>query len=237
MIGRPRIHVAECESTQVLLDPALPEGAVATTDHQTAGRGRLGRTWVDAPGTALLCSVLLKPPPDRRAAQLTLVAGLATAETIEHALGGPAQLKWPNDVLVDGRKVSGGIADLRDGAVVLGIGVNVNQTAEQLPTDTRTGSASLRTIDGRTREIELVLDNLLQTLDAAYAVWLADGLPALLPRIAARDFLRGREVTVDGEPGVARGILGDGGLELETPSGTIVVESGEIHVLGTSTTS
>ena len=237
MIGRPRIHVPECESTQLLLDATLPEGAVATTDHQTGGRGRLGRTWVDAPSTAVLCSVLLKPPRDRRAAELTLVGGLAAAETIEVMLGRPAQLKWPNDVLVDGRKVSGGLADLRDGAVVLGIGVNVNQTAEQLPSDTRTASGSLRTIDGRTREVELVLDALLQTLDAAYATWLADGLPALHPRIAARDFLRGRRVTVDDVTGIALAIRGDGALELETPSGMVAVESGEARILTTSTTS
>ena len=231
MLGRPRIHVPECESTQLLLDTAFPEGAVATTDHQTAGRGRLGRTWVDAPGTALLCSVLLKPEHDRRAAELTLVGGLATAETIGHALGRPAQLKWPNDVLVDGRKVAGGVADLREGAVVLGIGVNVNQTTEQLPADARTAAASLRTIDGRVREIDRLLDDLLQALDAAYAVWLAEGLPSLRPRIAALDFLRGREVTVDGTAGLAHGILGDGRLAVETPDGIVAVESGETHVL------
>lgn len=237
MIGRPRIHVPECESTQLLLDSTLPEGAVATADHQTGGRGRLGRTWVDAPGTALLCSVLLKPPHDRRAPELTLVGGLAAAETIEDILGRPAQLKWPNDVLVDGRKVSGGLAEQRHGAVVLGIGVNVNQSPEQLPPDARTAPASLRTIDGRTREVEIVLDRLLQTLDAAYETWLADGLPALHSRIAAHDFLRGHRVRVDGVTGIARGIRTDGTLELETPSGVVVVESGETRVLRTSSTS
>ena len=84
VIGEPRLHVPECESTQaLLLGSGLPEGAVATTDHQTAGRGRLGRTWEDAPGTAVLVSVLLRPPAGRRAPELSLVAGLATAETVE----------------------------------------------------------------------------------------------------------------------------------------------------------
>jgi len=231
MIGRPRLHVPECESTQLLLDASLPEGAVATTDHQTAGRGRLGRTWLDAPGTSLLCSVLLKPPADRRVAELTLVGGLATATTVERALGREAQLKWPNDVLVDGRKVSGGLADLRDGAVVLGIGVNVNQTAEQLPPGTPTPVASLRTVDGRTRELEPLLTDLLQSLDDVYATWLADGLPALHAEIARRDFLRGRRISVGDATGVARAIRSDGRLELETPNGVVAVESGETRLL------
>src|SRR5690348_6881982 len=105
----------------------MPEWSVATTGHQTGGRGRLGRTWVDEPGSSLLLSVLLKPPAGRNPAELTLVAGLAVAQVVERVLGRAAQIKWPNDVLVDGAKVSGGLADLRDGAVVLGIGVNVNQ--------------------------------------------------------------------------------------------------------------
>lgn len=224
MLGQPRIHVPECESTQLLLDPSLPEGAVASTDHQTGGRGRLGRTWDDAPGTALLFSVLLKPPASRRPAELTLVGGLATAE----AIGPEAMLKWPNDVLVDGRKVSGGLAELRDGAVVLGIGVNVNQTEAQLPPDARTPAASLRTVDGVVREREQLLTAILRTLGDAYAAWLEHGVAALHERIAARDFLRGRDIEVNGVRGVATGIRRDGRLELETPAGPVVVDSGEV---------
>src|SRR5439155_11278143 len=86
LLGNPRIHVEECESTQLLLlDSDLPEGAVATADHQTGGRGRLGRAWVESPNTAVLCSVLLRPPPERPAPQLSLVGGLAAAEAVEVA--------------------------------------------------------------------------------------------------------------------------------------------------------
>jgi BirA family biotin operon repressor/biotin-[acetyl-CoA-carboxylase] ligase len=216
-----RIHVPECESTQALLDASMPEWSVATTGHQTGGRGRLGRTWVDEPGSSLLLSVLLKPPAGRNPAELTLVAGLAVAQVVERALGRAAQIKWPNDVLVDGAKVSGGLADLRDGAVVLGIGMNVNQTA--LP-DTRLPAASLRTIDGREREIEPLLEDLLATLRGHYDSWRADGLAALHAVIAARDALRGRKVTVGEASGLAVGIRDDGRLELDTG----VVESGEV---------
>jgi BirA family biotin operon repressor/biotin-[acetyl-CoA-carboxylase] ligase len=230
VIGDPRIHVDRCESTQLLLDPYLPEGTIATASHQTSGRGRLGRRWEDKPGASLLCSVLLKPPAGRHAPELTLVGGLAVAETVESALGRPAQIKWPNDVLVDGAKLSGGLAELRGGAVVLGIGVNVNQTREQLPVGTSMPAASLRTVDGVERDVEAVLASLLRSLNHAYTAWLERGLAALHPRIAERDFLRGRAVTVEGVTGRALGIRPDGKLELDTPTGTVVVESGEVAV-------
>ena len=230
MFGEPRIHVPECESTQQLLGAELPEGAVATTDHQTAGRGRLGRAWDDASGASILCSVLLKPPATRNIAELTLVGGLATAETVERALDRVAMVKWPNDVLVDGRKVSGGLAEARAGVVILGLGVNVNQTARQLPPDARVPAASLRTIDGRERDVEELLGNLLATLERHYTTWVAGGLGPLHARIAERDFLRGRAVAVNGVSGIAQGIGKDGRLELESPSGTVFVASGEVSV-------
>ena len=228
MIGAPRRHEVECESTQLLLGPDDPEGAIATTDHQTAGRGRLGRRWVEAPGTSVLVSALLRPPPERPAPQLALVGGLAAALAAERALGLAAQLKWPNDVLVDRRKVAGVLAEARAGVVVLGIGVNVNQTREQLPADARVPVASLRTIDGRLRDREELLASLLGQLDRLYEAWLEGGLDALYHDLGARDFLRGRQVSVDGVEGVAQMIVRDGRLCVSTPAGEVLVESGEV---------
>ena len=81
-LGRPRVDVESCESTQLLLDASLPEGALVVADHQTAGRGRLGRSWDAPPGSALLCSLLLKPPPERPTPELSLVAGIAVADAL-----------------------------------------------------------------------------------------------------------------------------------------------------------
>lgn len=228
MIGSPRRHVEECESTQLLLGPDDPEGAVATTDHQTGGRGRRGRTWIEAPGTSVLVSVLLRPPPERMAPQLSLLGGLAAAMAAEQALGLAAQIKWPNDVMVDRRKVAGVLAEARDGVVVLGIGLNVNQTREQLPPDARIAAASLRTIDGRERDREEMLASLLAQLDRLYDAWRRGGLDAVYEDLGARDFLRGRRVTVDGVAGTAQMILRDGRLAVSTSSGLVVVESGEV---------
>ena len=228
MIGRPRRHEPECESTQLLLGPDDPAGAIATTDHQTAGRGRHGRTWVEAPGTSVLLSVLLRPPPGRPAPQLSLVGGVAAAIAVEEALGLAAQIKWPNDVMVDRRKVAGVLAEARDGVVVLGIGINVNQMRDQLPADTRVAAASLRTIDGRVHDRERLLDSLLAMLDDLYTRWCEDGLDAVYEDLGARDFLRGRRVTADGVAGTAQMIDRDGRLLVSTGSGLVAVESGEV---------
>ena len=228
MIGSPRRHEAECESTQALLGPDDPEGAIATTDHQTAGRGRLGRSWVEAPGTSVIVSVLLRPPPERRASQISLVAAVAVAHAVEDATGLAAQIKWPNDVLLARRKVAGILAEMKDAVVILGIGLNVNQTREQLPLEAKVAPASLRTVDGRVRDREEVLKGLLERLDRAYRAWCEGGLDAIYDDLGARDFLRGRRVTVDGVGGVASRIDRDGRLLVDGEAGPLLVESGEV---------
>jgi BirA family transcriptional regulator, biotin operon repressor / biotin---[acetyl-CoA-carboxylase] ligase len=225
VIGEPRIHVPECESTQLLLlDSSLPEGAVATADHQTGGRGRLRRSWVEPPGTSVLCSVLLRPPGGRPAAQLSLLGGLAAAEAIEEVSGLVASIKWPNDVLVEGRKVAGVLAEQRGEAVVLGIGINVGQEAGELPADARVLASSLRSLAGRRFELEEVLAALLARLDALYERWRTGGFGAVHEELAARDFLRGRRVSVSGAEGIAGGIDEAGRLVVEGRP----VESGEV---------
>ena len=223
-LGRPRLDVESCESTQALVDTALPEGALVVADHQTAGRGRLGRSWEAPPGTALLCSILLKPPADRAAPQLSLVAGVAVADAIEQVVGLAAQLKWPNDVMLRRRKVAGCLAEARDGGVVLGIGVNVNQTGDQLPE--RAGS--LRTLTGRDWDREELLAWLLDDLGRRHADWLANGLDGVYDGLAPRDFLRGRRVTVNGTSGTAVKIARDGRLEIAVGDGVVRVDSGEV---------
>jgi BirA family biotin operon repressor/biotin-[acetyl-CoA-carboxylase] ligase len=228
--GRPYRYEAECESTQLLLaGSGLPEGAVAVADHQTVGRGRLGRRWEETAGTGVLVSIVLHPPPDRHLPELSLVAALATAEAVEGATGLTAQVKWPNDVMLNRRKVAGIISELADGVVVAGIGVNVNQTREQLPADAPTPPASLRTATGVEHDRAALLGSLLLRLELAYDRWREGGLTALYEELAPRDFLRGRRITVDGEEATAHMILRDGRLEVETASGELrALESGEV---------
>jgi BirA family biotin operon repressor/biotin-[acetyl-CoA-carboxylase] ligase len=211
-----------------MLDAAQPEGAVAVCEEQTGGRGRLGRVWEAPLGSSILVSVLLRPPAGRKPAELTLVAGVATAIAVERATGLAAQIKWPNDVMLDRRKVAGGIAELKDGAVVLGIGLNVNQGPDELPSETRAPAGSLRSVTGRDLERAPILADLLLELEQRYDTWRDGGLDAVYDDLGARDFLRGRRVAVDGVAGVAQMINRDGLLEVSTDSGPLVVESGEV---------
>ncbi len=119
--GRSYHYAARVDSTQGMAPDDAPHGTVALAEHQTEGRGRIGRVWVDQAGAGLSLSVVLRPrPPVSRWPELTLLAARAVAESI----GPPATVKDPNDVLLDGRKVAGVLAEASD-HVVLGIGVNV----------------------------------------------------------------------------------------------------------------
>jgi BirA family biotin operon repressor/biotin-[acetyl-CoA-carboxylase] ligase len=168
--GRPFTFVERCASTQRLLDGA-PEGAVAAADEQTEGRGRLGRTWQAPSGTSLLFSIVLIPPvPPGRLAELSVVAGEAVAEAIAAETGLHAAIKHPNDVLVAGRKVAGILAEAAEGRVVLGVGVNVSQTEDQLPEDVVTLATSLSLEGAAVNRAEL-LATVLERLEARYDAW------------------------------------------------------------------
>lgn len=226
--GRPYLYREACESSQQLLTSELREGAVAICDVQTKGRGRLGREWEAPPGTALLCSVLLQPPGDRRVAELSLVAAIAVAEAVEHALGLAVQIKWPNDVMVNRRKVAGILAEATAEAAVVGIGLNVNQTRNQVPADARVTPTSLYLTDGVRRPRAPILADLLSELEGAYDGWRKGGLDALYHTLGARDFLRGRRVFLDGEAGIGAGIERDGRLAVDVEGTRRLVESGEV---------
>ena len=226
--GRPYRYEEETETTQVLVGADDPEGAVAVADVQTAGRGRLGRRWTAPGGTAIQLSVLLRPPEGAPIQQLSLVGGLAVAETVEAALDLSAQIKWPNDVMVDRRKVAGVLAEARDGIVVLGIGLNVNQTRDELPADARVPAASLRTVDGVERDRASLVADLLVRLERHYDTWVTGGLDAVFDGIGSRDFLRGRRVSVDGLEGVGGGLDRQGRLLVDGRA----VESGEVELVG-----
>ena len=227
--GRPFRFVPRCPSTQDLLRPDEdPEGAAVAADEQTAGRGRRGRRWEAPPGRAIQCSVLLRPPPGRRLPELSLVAGLAVVDAVEAALGLGAEVKWPNDVLVRGEKVAGLLAEAREGVVILGVGLNVNQRREELPPTPITPAASLLVVDGVERPRAPILVHVLARLEHRYERWREGGIDALSDDLGRRDFLRGRRVTVDGLTGTAVAIDRLGRLEVDVDGERRLVESGEV---------
>jgi BirA family biotin operon repressor/biotin-[acetyl-CoA-carboxylase] ligase len=148
------------------------EGAVAVTEEQTEGRGRLGRRWEAAPGSSILVSVLLVPPVEPpRLPELSLVAGGAVAQAIAEITGIEPAIKFPNDLLIGMRKVAGILAESSEGRVVLGIGVNVNQTAQELPADTLTPPTSLRVVLGEPVDRARLLAAILLHLERDYDIW------------------------------------------------------------------
>ena len=167
-LGQPYRFVESCPSTQREIDPGDPEGATVATDHQSSGRGRLGRVWVDTPGRALLFSVQLRPTrPIHLWPELSVIAGEAVAAAVPL----DAAVLHPNDVVVDGRKLAGILPEASDGRVVVGIGVNVNQTAEELPREARTPPTSLRIELGHEVERAPLLAAILFELEARYDAW------------------------------------------------------------------
>jgi BirA family transcriptional regulator, biotin operon repressor / biotin---[acetyl-CoA-carboxylase] ligase len=166
------VYVPRCDSTQRLLASDAPEGAVAVAEEQLAGRGRLGRTWVAPFATAILCSVVLRPRPvEARWPELMPLAAAACADAIAAETGVATAVKEPNDVVVGGAKLAGMLAETRDGRVVLGIGVNVNQTRAQLPEEPRVRATSLRAELGRELDRAPLLAAILDRVERAYAAW------------------------------------------------------------------
>ena len=170
--GQVYRYAVLCPSTQRLLADDDAEGAIAVAEEQSEGRGRLGRSWHAPARTGVLVSVLLRPEVDpARLPELSLVAGGAVAEAIAEVTGIEPAIKFPNDVLVGGRKVAGILAESSEGRVGLGIGVNANQTEAQLPRDTDTEPTSLRVETGATVDRAQLLAAILARLERAYDTW------------------------------------------------------------------
>lgn len=224
MLGRPRVHLRVCASTNArareLAAAGAPHGTLVTADEQTAGRGRQGRRWTAPAGEALLLSLILR----EHDALLSLRAGLAvadaTADPRRVRAGAEVAVKWPNDVLIDRRKVAGVLVEGRpqEGWAVLGIGVNVAVTT--FPEELRATAASLGL---RREDREPLLRELLGTLEAR----LREPATGIILALRDRDALRGRTVRWSGGEGIAGGIDADGALIV----GDQRLDSGEVHLL------
>lgn len=167
-LGRPYRFLAETPSTQREIGEDDPEGATVAADHQTEGRGRLGRVWQDVPGRALLMSVMLRPRrPMADWPGLSLVAG----ESVAAAVGAGAVVSAPNDVMIGGRKIAGVLPEATTGRVVLGIGVNVNQRADELPADAVKPPTSLYVETGAELGRASLLAAILFELEQRYDAW------------------------------------------------------------------
>lgn len=213
-----------------------PEGTLIVADRQTAGRGRLGRTWISPPG-GLWYSIVLRPPvaPDAVPA-LILVAALEWARVLE-SRGVPARLKWPNDLWVEGRKVAGLLTEMsaemdRVHWAVLGVGINVSN---EPPTNTEVPAAALKEWLGNRVTRQELLSSWIDRFSASYRRYGAAGFAPFRRAYEARSWLRGRSVRYQTATGTATGRAGGvdavGRLRVETPRGSVAVAAGEVSLL------
>ena len=216
-----------------------PEGALVVAEYQSAGRGRLGRTWAAAAGVNLTLSLVLRPTCGAdRLGLLPLAAGLAVADAAQRVGGVPARVKWPNDLLVSGRKAGGLLAETvhtgdQPGAVVLGIGLNVNQQA--FPPDLATRATSIALEAGHLIDRAALLAALLDALEFRYDALRNGNVEALVGAFEQQMHGLGREVTVR-YPGTARapsegvvlGVALDGALRLGTAAGEQRLYAGDV---------
>ncbi len=210
------------------------DGAVVLADYQTRGRGRFGRAWLSEPGMNLLISVLLRPRvPPVRLPQLSLMAAVASAEAILDVSRLEAGIRWPNDLLIGERKVGGILSESAGGngeiaCVVVGIGINVNQTAFPEGLGGRATSLALET--GGPHDRERLCEALLASLDRWYRIFLGDGFPPVRAAWRTLSVTLGEEVSASGVMGTAIDLDEDGALVVETRSGSKVrVLSGELQ--------
>jgi BirA family biotin operon repressor/biotin-[acetyl-CoA-carboxylase] ligase len=212
------VRVGRVDSTQTvafaLAAGGAPAGTVVIADSQAAGRGRRGHVWLDEPGASLLASVVLRPRlSPARVPLLSLAVGVAVAEALQAVAGVAARLKWPNDVLVGGRKIAGILLESRLGPAVLvvaGIGVNLAQRTFPPPLDGSATSVALET--GAPVDRDRLLAALLDALRPQCAALERGAVDEVLGRWRARSATLGQPVVVDGVRGVAVDVDEDGAL-------------------------
>jgi len=233
-LGGPVVHLDVTGSTsdvaRTLAAAGTPAGTVVLAEEQTAGRGRQGRSWVAPRGRALTFSAVVREDPGALGL-LPLIAAVAVCEACERTAGVDCAVKWPNDVWIGERKVSGILIEARpqEGWAVVGIGLNVATTTEELPPDLRDTATSLAIATGAELDRTSVLEALLERL----AGWLPADRERLLAAYRERDALYGRTIAWTGGEGEARGIDDDGNLVVFLADGERrVLTAGEVHLLG-----
>ena len=245
-VGSRLVCLKETESTNAvafkLAEEGAPEGTVVVADAQSAGKGRLGRIWLSPPGVNLYCSIVLRPPISPVAAcQLTFLSVVAVARAIESCTKLSPQIKWPNDILVSGKKVAGLLNEMnaeteKVNFVVLGIGVNLNMRLSQLGQGVRHPATSLLEEAGETVDRVAFARSLLAELDRLYDRFLQEGEGPVRAEWLERSAIRGRSVRVSCGArefgGVVQGVDAFGALLVQTPDGAVeTVLSGDVTLV------
>lgn len=234
LIGKPLHFFNVIDSTNTyamqLAREGASEGTVVVADTQSGGKGRLGRTWVSPAGVNLYCSTILRPSvPAALAPQMNLVAAVAVAEAIVEVCGIMPTIKWPNDVLLKGKKVCGILSEMQNSqtsaetlkAIVVGIGVNLNARPDAFPEELREKASSLLLSTGKPVERGVFAASLLTHLEQSYFLWVQDGFAGM--RSAWERYasdLIGKQIAVAAPEGAVSGTV----LGLDTDGALLVRE-------------
>jgi BirA family biotin operon repressor/biotin-[acetyl-CoA-carboxylase] ligase len=245
-LGQPRFHFPSIDTT--MREAArrafegASEGTLITADEQTAGRGRLGRVWRSDPGVGLYFSLVLRPRvPPANSAALTLACGLGVARGIGDAAGVVCDIRWPNDVLLGGKKLAGILVEMNAEAdrlryVIAGVGINVNHAA--VPDELAEIATSLRLETGCEFLRDAVLDAVLRRMDDYYRMFCERGpAPVIEAFTRASSYAKGKRVLIEGAgrplEGVTAGLDAKGQLLLRTQDGKIEpVVAGSVRPAG-----
>ncbi len=243
IVGKQMFIFESIDSTNscgcALGDAGTSEGAVVVAEYQTSGRGRLGRPWLAEPGTSLLFSVLLRPTITvENAGLLTLFASAAIARAVERSIGLKVECKWPNDLLLQGKKFCGILIEnsfQRSGVsyTVIGAGVNVNQP--EFPPEIAGKATSLSREAGRVLDRSKILQNILMELDAMYDAVRRGEFSAAISEWTQRCSMFGKAITVQEHDSTVNGVAArlhqDGGLIIMTDRGERTIYAGDVTVL------
>ena len=245
VLGRKIIHSEKLDSTSLLakeIAPQQQEGTVVIAEEQTGGRGRLGRKWYSPRGGGIWASLILKPRiRPEKAYQLTQVAAVAVVKAVKETTGVSAGIKWPNDIIINGKKVCGILTEMNAEAdavnhIILSIGLNVSPGEEDMPPDLRDKMTFLDVECGFSVSRKGLLAALLGELEKAYFKFLEQGFEAVAEDCRRFSVLLGREVRVEQMDRVFQGravqITGDGALLVQTAEGRVEVISGDVSVRG-----
>jgi BirA family biotin operon repressor/biotin-[acetyl-CoA-carboxylase] ligase len=244
VIGKKILLLSETASTNTLAmemaAEGTPEGTVVIAETQTGGKGRLGRKWISPKGNLYLSVVLRPNIPIQKAPLITLTGAVAVALAIRKTCGLEAGIKWPNDILVSGKKVSGLLTEMsaeqdRIRHIVLGIGVDVNMDMSELPLEVRSQTTTLAAEAGAKINRIVLLQQVLRDLERWYQEFLAhEG--AVLEEWKKLNITTGNRITVSGAgealDGLAQGVDRDGRLIVRLDDGTIrTVAAGDVMIV------
>ncbi|WP_350342867.1 biotin--[acetyl-CoA-carboxylase] ligase [Proteinivorax tanatarense] len=244
MLGRKVINLKDVESTnsyaQKLAQADYPEGTVVFSEKQTKGRGRQGRSWLSLEGKGLYMSAILRPPFDAQEAQILTPLSAAAVCMALRNLGFKAMVKWPNDIYISGKKVSGILTETTLSAnkiayAVVGIGINLNHTKKDFPLELQQKSTSLRMEKGFPAKRRQVADKLIFNFNMLYDELIKSGhINSSIKICNEYSFLKGKIVTIKNQgctiTGLARKINSNGSLSIKKKDGEIKeVVSGELN--------